>query len=78
MSCGEVLTRLSLVAEEPDTFGKINRLAGLANSPKSIRLNPELKAEKTPFTSGVEADTSTQPACPEIPLPNNSGARTAI
>ena len=80
MSWDAVLTRLSSVGESPaaDTLGKTNRLAGLANSAPSIKVNPESKAKKKPFTAGVEADICTQPACPEIPVPNNSGARKAI
>src|SRR5262249_55492718 len=77
---GAVLTRLSSVGEEPvvDTLGKINRCAGFANSASSIKLKLESNTEKKPFTAGVEADISTQPVCPEIPVRNNSDARDAI
>src|ERR1051326_2493262 len=76
MARDAVLTRLSSVGEEPvvDTCGKINRWAGFANSPASKKLNLESNTKKKPLTAGVEADISTQPVCPEIPLPNNSDA----
>src|SRR6266566_2768188 len=76
--CDALLTRLSSVGEPTlDTFGKTNRPAGFDNSAPSIKLNPESKDRKNPFTAGVEADISTQPVCPVIPGPNNSAARFA-
>src|SRR5437867_3561346 len=77
-ACDAVLTRLSTVGEPlPDTFAKTNWLAGRVSSAPSIKLNPESKDMKKPFTAGVEGDISTQPARPLIPDPNNSAARNA-
>src|SRR6266568_276426 len=74
-----VLTIATRVGDELDTFGKINRRDTFDDiSLPSRKLSPESNIIKQPFTAGEEADSSTQPVCPAIPLPNISTARNAF